>query len=165
MLQLIRFGTHGSPTNATLVLPYDIRQKSRFRAVLDDGREAAVLLPRRSILRDGDVVEGDATRVLVRAALESVSVASSPDRLLLARAAYHMGNRHVPLQIKTHCIVYQRDHVLDRMLGDLGLSVTTAILPFDPETGAYGHSSIHSHAAHDTHSHGDHEHCHHETEP
>lgn len=153
MLHLVKIGARDSVTAAVLVLPYDVRQKSRFRAVLEDGREVAVLLPRSGILRDGDVLEDEhGFRVRVRSAPESVSIASTEDPLLLTRAAYHMGNRHVPLQIDDDCLVYQHDHVLDEMLRELGMKVVSTVAPFEPESGAYanhshgnGHGRRHDH--------------------
>jgi urease accessory protein len=137
-----------NPPSASLTLPYGTRQKSRFRARLDDGREAAVILPRGTLLRDGDVlVADDGTRTRVRAEAELVSVASAPDSLSALRAAYHLGNRHVPLQITQQQLVYLHDHVLDAMLRQLGLTVTDSQLPFEPESGAYGHAHApHAHA-------------------
>ncbi|HMJ14883.1 MAG TPA: urease accessory protein UreE [Polyangiaceae bacterium] len=126
---------------ALLTLAYDARQKSRFRARLDDGREAAVLLPRGTVLRDGDVlVAEDGTLARIRAQPELVSVARAPDGIGALRAAYHLGNRHVALQITEQQLVYRHDHVLDAMLRQLGLLVTEERLPFEPEAGAYGHS-------------------------
>ncbi len=135
-------------SSASLTLPYGTRQKSRFLARLDDGREAAVILPRGSVLRDGDVlVADDGTRARVRAEAELVSVATAPDSLSALRAAYHLGNRHVPLQITEPHLVYLHDHVLDAMLRQLGLIVTDRQLPFDPESGAYGQAHVpHAHA-------------------
>jgi urease accessory protein len=137
----------GSPS-ASLTLAYDARQKSRFRARLDDGREAAVMLPHGTVLRHGDLlVAEDGTRVRVHAEPERVSVASAADALGALRAAYHLGNRHVPLQIAEQQLVYRHDHVLDAMLEQLGLQVSERLLPFEPETGAYGHShAAHAHA-------------------
>jgi urease accessory protein len=139
---------HAQSEDATLprlTLPYDSRQKSRFRAQLDDGREAAVMLPRGTVLRQGDVlVAEDGTRVCVHARAERVSVATAMDALSALRAAYHLGNRHVPLQISEERLVYAHDHVLDAMVRQLGLNLTEQMLPFEPEAGAYGHS----HASH-----------------
>lgn len=138
---------------ATLTLPYDARQKSRFRARLDDGREAAVMLPRGTVLRHGDLLMAeDGTRARVHAEPELVSVATAGDALSALRAAYHLGNRHVPLQIAEQRLIYRHDHVLDAMLQQLGLRVSERLLPFEPETGAYGHShAAPAHAAEPDH--------------
>lgn len=159
------------PVATTLTLPFDVRQKSRFRAVLDDGREASVVLPRGTVLRDGDVIAAGNVRVRVQAAPEAVSVADQGDALTLMRAAYHLGNRHVQLQIGPTALIYQHDHVLDAMVRELGLRVRSAQLKFDPEPGAYGqgghgHGRAHhghrdEHEHHDHHEHEHHEHGHH----
>lgn len=126
---------------AVLTLPFDMRQKSRFRAVLDDGREAQIVLPRGSgVLRGGELLGGpEAPVVVVLAALEPVSTASHRDPRLLARAAYHLGNRHVPLQVGGDWVRYHADHVLDAMVHSLGLRVLHEQARFEPEAGAYGH--------------------------
>jgi urease accessory protein len=134
-----------SPSD-TLTLPFDIRQKSRFKAQLDSGREIVVRLPRGSHLHDGALLEAsDGGVILVKAATEEVSRVSTPDAHLLARAAYHLGNRHVPLQIEPGRLSYLHDHVLDDMLERLGLEVVCEAAPFEPEHGAYGHGSSHGH--------------------
>ena len=94
--------------------------------------------------------------VVVRAAAEPVSEVCCGDPLLFARACYHLGNRHVPLQIDDGRLRYQHDHVLDDMLRGLGLQVGFAEAPFEPEPGAYG-GSAHGHA-HAGHGHDDHVH-------
>ena len=125
--------------DASLTLAFELRQKSRQRARLDDGTEIGLRLPRGSVLRHGDRLRaGDGRLIEVRAALEPVSAARADDPLLLTRAAYHLGNRHVPLQIDPPTLRYLHDHVLDAMLRGLGLSVTREQAPFEPEAGAYG---------------------------
>ena len=106
---------------------------------LNDGREAGLMLPRGLLLRGGDLLTtDDGSEVIeVIAAPESVSVVRCADPFLLARACYHLGNRHVPLQIMPGELRYHHDHVLDDMLRQFGLKVTFASLPFEPEAGAY----------------------------
>lgn len=135
-------------TGRTLTLPFERRRRSRQRVVLDDGSEAQLLLPRGTVLRDGDVLGGAGIgRALVRAAAEEVSVAASANAALLLRAAYHLGNRHVPVQIGPGWLRYGHDHVLDDLCRGLGLEVGSARLPFEPEAGAYaGGRHGHSHA-------------------
>lgn len=155
----------GRAPTAELELSYDARQKSRFRATLTDGREVGVLLPRGQGLRDGDLLEAeDGTVVRIRARNEAVSRVQSSDLLLLSRAAYHLGNRHMAVQISSGELRYHHDYVIDEMLQQLGLQPTFAELPFEPESGAYGsghafasHPHYHSH---DSHSHTDHSHNH-----
>src|SRR4029077_14645986 len=127
--------------------------KSRLRAFLDNGEEAGLFLERGSGLRPGDLLlAGDGGVVEVQAAPESVSTVHTPDALMLARASYHLGNRHVPLQIGTGWLRYQHDNVLDDMLLGFGLDVVIEELPFDPEGGAYVTASHHAHPH--THQHG-----------
>src|SRR5438046_881948 len=97
----------------TLTLTFEQRRRSRLLARLDDQREVALLLPRGTTLRHGDRLRAaeDATVVEVRAAAESLSVARTADPHLLTRAAYHLGNRHVPLQIGAGWLAYAHDHV------------------------------------------------------
>jgi urease accessory protein len=101
----------------------------------------ALFLPRGIELRDGDHLrdETGALTVAVRAAEETLSWARADDRLLLARAAYHLGNRHVPVQIGLDWLAYEHDHVLDGMVAELGLSVEVRRAPFEPESGGYRH--------------------------
>lgn len=155
MLRVEERALKGTPTDI-LSLPYDNRKKSRLLAVSESGREVAITLERGSTLRDGDLLVADNGEILlVRAAAESVSDATSADALLLARAAYHLGNRHVPLQIELAALRYQHDHVLDGMLRELGLQVTPRTAAFEPEGGAYtshgGHGHAHEHELADVH--------------
>lgn len=123
----------------TLTLPFDLRQKSRLRANLDNGAEVGLMLPRGTILRGGDQLRAeDGTVIRVQAAHETVSTVHVSDARLFACACYHLGNRHVPLQIGDGWLRYQHDHVLDEMLHGLGLSVACEQAPFEPEAGAYG---------------------------
>ncbi len=138
-----------------LTLPWSLRQRSRFRARLDGGREVGVLLSRGEALRDGDRLEAEDGRcVRVVAASEDVAVARSFDAHQLARACYHLGNRHVPLQIGADCVRFQPDPVLEDMLRELGLAVRRETSPFQPEPGAYGQGGHpHSHGPAHEHSH------------
>ncbi|HDH7820008.1 urease accessory protein UreE [Raoultella planticola] len=149
---------------ASLTLPIDVRVKSRIKVTLNDGREAGLLLPRGLLLRGGDVLsnEDGSEFVQIIAADEGVSVVHCDDPFTLAKACYHLGNRHVPLQIMPGELRYHHDHVLDDMLRQFGLEVTFAHLPFEPEAGAYaseshghshGHSHDHGHDHHHEHSH------------
>jgi len=135
-------------SGATLSLPIDSRIKSRLKVNLDDGREAGLFLPRGKILRNGDILRSE-QGILVRilAADEAVSTVYSSDPHLMARVCYHLGNRHVPLQIESNWVRYQHDHVLDEMVAGLGGEVTSETASFEPESGAYGGSNGgHSHA-------------------
>lgn len=156
MLRLIERLDEPVEASATVTLPFGARQKSRLRIKLDDGRDAGLILARGTVLRHGDrLLAEDNTVVLVQAAPEAVSTAFSDDPMLLARACYHLGNRHVPLQIGVTWVRYLHDHVLDTMVEQLGLRVCAEQVPFEPEAGAYGGhgASDHTHDRHD-HSHG-----------
>jgi urease accessory protein len=147
-----------------VALVYDERQKSRQKIVTSNGVTLGLFLPRGTILKQGDVLladDGSCTRV--DAAPEQLSVIESYDHFQLLRAAYHLGNRHVMLQIAPGKLAYQHDHVLDDMVRGLGLAVDCVTAPFHPEAGAYhgqggqshGHDHSHSHGhTHDGHSHG-----------
>ena len=118
-----------------LALPFDARQKSRQRARLVSGEEVAVKLPRGEILRGGDLLASSAG-----GAIEVVAV---PEKLLhieadhLARVAYHLGNRHVPVQIGARWLRIAEDHVLEELCRRLGARVSKIEAAFEPEAGAY----------------------------
>ncbi|WP_330961156.1 urease accessory protein UreE [Photobacterium sp. 53610] len=159
MIELTRFipaaERPDSHFDVTLSLPIDARIKSRLKVTLDDGRNAGLFLPRGYILRDGDLLTNDnGIAVTVLAAPELVSTVYCADPHLLARLSYHLGNRHVPLQIQPGWLRYQHDHVLDDMVHGLGGIVTVEQAPFEPESGAYGGQ----HGGHSHHHHPEHEH-------
>lgn len=149
----------GEAVTLTLTLPFDSRQRSRLRVVLSDGRAAGLALPRGSVLRGGDLLRTSEGRIVrVVAAPEAVSTARSSAQRALMRAAYHLGNRHVPLEIGDGFVRYLHDHVLDAMVRDLGLSVEAEQAPFEPEGGAYARG--HSHSFVQGHHHHPHSHDH-----
>jgi urease accessory protein len=152
----IRERADQSDGSLELTLPFEERQRSRARVRLSSGEEVALLLPRGSLLRGGDALtlsDGRALRVV--AAQETVSTVYSADAQALARAAYHLGNRHIPLEVGRGYVRYAHDHVLDGMVRELGLSVVAEQAPFEPEGGAYGrHSHSHGHSHSHSHSHG-----------
>jgi urease accessory protein len=140
LTEMVR-GAEGEPVAGVLTMPFADRRKSRLRARLDDGREVALLLPRGTVLRDGDRLRGEAGEIVaVRAAPQTLSVARTGDGLLLARAAYHLGNRHVPVEVHPGWLAYEHDHVLDGLVAELGLTVEQNTAPFEPEAGGYGHA-------------------------
>lgn len=154
MINLIKKLKNKTKENATLTLPLENRVKSRLRAVLDDGRDVGLYLERGQVLQNGDLLASeDGIIVKVIAADESVSSVSCDDAWLLARACYHLGNRHVALQIDPERIQYLHDHVLDDMLIGLGLTVKVEQAPFEPESGAYGSNAS---TASTGHEHGHH---------
>lgn len=141
----------GSKADLKISLAWEKRIKSRLRVQLDDGSEAGIFLERGTVLRGGDVLTGaTGDCVEVVAALETVSTVRPEDPLLFGRLCYHLGNRHIALEILPGRIRYLHDHVLDEMVVQLGGTVTVENAPFEPEHGAYGSSQ----PAHSTHSHG-----------
>jgi urease accessory protein len=150
-------GALGQVADLTLTLPFDERQRSRLRVTLSSGEQALLGLARGSVLRGGDLLRlSDGRVVAVVAAEESVSTARSDLPRALLRAAYHLGNRHVPLEIGEGYVRYLHDHVLDGMVRELGLSVSADRAPFEPEGGAYasGRGGHHHHAHDHHHQHG-----------
>jgi urease accessory protein len=134
---------------SSLTLPFHIRQKSRCKVALDNGQPAALSLPRGKVLRAGDLLQAeDGSVIEIKAAIEAVSTASSSSLLLLANACYHLGNRHVPLQIGNGWCRYLQDHVLDEMVRALGLEVIAEQTPFQPVDGAYGMHAVGASAGH-----------------
>lgn len=130
-----------------LSLTSERRARARLRTVLSDGTEVGILLPRGGQLRDGDgLASADGLTVRVCAAPETLSRVETEDPLALARACYHLGNRHVALQIEPNRISWLHDHVLDALVEGLGLQVQCVMAPFEPESGAYGgHAHGHGH--------------------
>ena len=151
---------------ATVTLDWDTRQKSRFDATDSHGRTLGVFLPRGTAVRGGDVlVAEDGSLVRVDAAPQPLLVVracaqhGSPFDLL--RAAYHLGNRHVQMELQPDHLKLEPDHVLADMLRQMHLIVTEEHAAFEPEAGAYaegGHG--HRHGQDHGHSHHDHDHAH-----
>jgi urease accessory protein len=132
----------------TLTLAYDARCKSRLAAALDSGEDVALVMPRGTILADGDVlVADDGSLIRVIAAPEAVLLVRASNTLTLTRAAYHLGNRHTPIEICADYLKLEADPVLEAMLTRLGAQVERATLPFHPEAGAYGGGHRHGHDA------------------
>ena len=128
-----------------LSLPFELRQKSRLRTKLASGEEAGLFLEHGSILRGGDCLRAvDGRIVLVVAADEALMQAQCTTPLELGRAAYHLGNRHVPVQIGEGWLRFQADEVLAQMLRGLKASVSEVTAPFEPEAGAYAGGHHHS---------------------
>lgn len=140
-------------------LTFDTRQKSRFRATLVSGTDIGVDLPRTGILRSGSFIateQGDLLRVDAKA--ERLMQVTAPTEFDLLKAAYHLGNRHVPLMLTSTALYFEPDHVLAEMVIGLGLQVVEIEHPFEPESGAYAQHShdhrlspikaIHSHGHH-----------------
>lgn len=127
---------------AVVELSFDTRQKSRFRAELADGTAIGVDLPRTGILRNGaliSTVQGDVLRIDAKAE-RLLQICADTDFELL-KAAYHLGNRHVPLMLTPYALYFEPDHVLAEMVKGLGLQVREVEHPFEPESGAYAQHS------------------------
>lgn len=125
-------------------LDFDARCKSRLLVRLEGGGQAALIVERGRVLRGGDRLRlEDGREIEIVAADESLLEASSDDALLIARAAYHLGNRHVAVQVLNGRLRFLADHVLGEMLEGLGLNVSALVAPFEPEGGAYGHHHAH----------------------
>ena len=146
---------------STLTLPFELRKKSRLKGKLDDGTEVGLILSRGELLRGGDYLRAENNLIIkIVAADESVSTVWHDDPHMLMRASYHLGNRHVPLQINKDWVRYEHDHVLDDMVKGLGLNVDVESAPFEPEAGAYGGGHKHGDDDDHAHSHSDHSHSH-----
>ena len=140
MLVIERRAPRAAQAQVRLVLPFDLRQRSRLRTQAENGEEVGLFLERGAQLRDGDRLLAEDGRVV-----EVVAAPESVYRIVcaegqLARMAYHLGNRHVPVQIGADWLRIARDHVLKEMLEKLGARVSEETAPFQPEGGAYaGH--------------------------
>lgn len=129
-----------SPNTDTqsIALDFDTRQKSRFRATLANGTDIGVDLPRTGILRSESYIATDDGHILkVEAQAQHLMQVSTAYAFDLLKAAYHLGNRHVPLMLTPTALYFEPDHVLAEMVVGLGLTVTDVQHPFEPESGAY----------------------------
>jgi urease accessory protein len=176
MLELVLDAADVRAPTDSLTLVFELRRRARLRARLDGGQEVGLLLDRGLSLKHGQrLATRDGSLVVeVRARAELLSTVSTTDPHLLARVAYHLGNRHVPLQIEPGQVSYQHDHVLDGLVHELGLHAHTVERPFEPEAGGYssgghrhdhddhghdrGHGHDHDHGHDHGHSHGHHHH-------
>ncbi|MBD2613657.1 urease accessory protein UreE [Nostoc punctiforme FACHB-252] len=136
----IKPANYDTVVSLTLALTAEERTRSRHRFETEDGKVVFLHLPRGTVLHDGDIVQDEASNNLMRitAKPELVMTAFAETPLLLLRAAYHLGNRHVPVEITPTYLRLCSDAVLRTMLEQLGLEVKEEILPFQPELGAYG---------------------------
>lgn len=137
---------------AELPLPFEYRQKSRFRTRMPDGEDVGWFIDRGQPLRGGDGLQAeDGRTVRIVAAPEPLLHVTAADAITLNRAAYHLGNRHVALQVGDGWLRLLDDYVLADMLAQLGVHAAPITAPFEPEAGAYGGGHHHSH----TGGHGD----------
>lgn len=173
MLQISKCITGGKGLASALVkraptveLDWDVRQKSRFDATDSTGRALGVFLPRGTLVRGGDVLvaeDGSLIRVLAapQEVLRITACTEHGSPFDLTRAAYHLGNRHVPIELQPDHLKIEPDHVLADMLRAMHMTVVTVQEAFEPEGGAYS-SQGHAHTAHPHagHTHGAHSHDH-----
>ena len=163
MLEVVLDAADTRRPNDSLTLVFELRRRARLRARLDSGAEVGLLLERGLSLKHGQrLATKDGSLVVeVRARAELLSTVETADRHLLTRAAYHLGNRHVPLQVEPGRLSYQHDHVLDGLMHELGLHAHVVERPFEPEGGGYSGGHRHSHDHDHDHAHGhDHDHGH-----
>jgi urease accessory protein len=153
MLTATQFADASKPATETLELTFDRREKSRQQAQLRGGDSIGISLRPGTVLQHGAKLEASDGRVIeIVASEESVLQVTAPSTDALARIAYHIGNRHVPLQVVNGALQLLPDHVLRAMIERLGGSVETIEARFTPEPGAYGHSHVHH--SHDDMGHG-----------
>ena len=150
---------------STVELDWDVRQKSRFDCTDSQGRHLGVFLPRGVVARGGDVlVAEDGSLIRVIAAPQPVLVITHCTEhgtpFDLTRAAYHLGNRHVPIELKPDHLKIEPDHVLAGMLGSMHLIVKKELASFEPEGGAYSAGTHAAHGPFAPHDDHDHEHDH-----
>jgi urease accessory protein len=138
MFKLTEVSDNETQADDVLCLSFEDRQKKRQAALTKGGVQVGLFLPRTQSLRSGSVLRGeDGFKVRIEAAQEKLSVARCSDPLKFARTCYHLGNRHIALQILPGELRYLADHVLDQMLAGMGINVEHQQLAFEPESGAY----------------------------
>ena len=151
---------------STITLDWDTRQKSRFDTTDSAGRQLGVFLPRGTVVRGGDVLvaeDGSLLRVVAapQDVLRITACTEHGSPFDLTRAAYHLGNRHVPIELQPDHLKIEPDHVLADMLRAMHMTVVAVSEPFEPESGAYGDHGGHAHGGHSHGGHGhDHAHSH-----
>ena len=146
MIAIERFADHDAAPVDRIEMTFDARCRSRFRITSAQGHECGVFLERGTVLRGGDKLLADDGRVFeVVAAPESLMEAVSTDPLLIAKAAYHLGNRHVAVHLLPDRLRFSADAVLGAMVHGLGLEVSAVDAAFEPESGAYGSHGGHAH--------------------
>ena len=170
--KLIRHGHGLAPVllkrATSITLDWDVRQKSRFESTDSAGRQVGVFLQRGQVVRGGDVLVGeDGSLVKVQAAPQAVlritHCTAHGTPFDLTRAAYHLGNRHVPIELQADHLKIEPDHVLADMLRSMHLIVNEVHESFEPENGAYGEHGGGHHHGHDhggSHGHDHHSHAH-----
>jgi urease accessory protein len=145
----------------TLILNFQDRTRGRLRVVTKSGQDAGIFLERGKVLQEGDVLQSECgQQVRVVCETEEVAEAKAADWQTFARCCYHLGNRHVPLQVGDKWLRIKPDHVLEEMVELLGLTVKRTSAAFCPEQGAYAGGHSHGHHSHDHDHDHDHDHSH-----
>jgi urease accessory protein len=136
---------------ATVCLPFDLRSRARLRACLNTGEDVAIVLPRGSFMREGAVISSADGSFIVKvlASDEELLEVRAADAFGLLKAAYHLGNRHVQLQVLPDCLRLPYDYVLAEMVERMGAKAVKVFASFDPEVGAYSGAPSGHHAAHE----------------
>lgn len=146
MIAIEKFADHHEVATDQIELSFDARCRSRLRVHSAHGQDCGIFLERGTVLRGGDKLLGaDGTVFEVIAAPEALMEASGPDPLAIAKAAYHLGNRHVAVHLMPDRIRFAADAVLGEMVQGLGLQVLAISDAFEPERGAYGAHGGHAH--------------------
>ncbi len=147
MLTFKQFKYHDIDADVDFILPLtaEERTRSRYKFTLADGKEIFLRLPRGTVLHNGDILTDESQSNFIRivAKPEPVLTVVAHTPLLLLRAAYHLGNRHVPVEITPNYLRLSPDSVLQTMLEKLGLEIKDEVVPFQPELGAYGNHHAH----------------------
>jgi urease accessory protein len=134
----------------SLTLDFDERHRRRFRLTADQGDDILLDLPEAIAIADGDGLQLEDGRWLkVQAAAEKLVEIRHQDRMQLMRLAWHLGNRHLPTEIRDHVLMIRPDHVIEDMLCGFGADLKTVQAAFQPEGGAYGHGHHHKHHHHE----------------
>jgi urease accessory protein len=137
----------------TLTLDFDARHRRRIRLTADHGEDILLDLPKAVAMADGDGLQlDDGNWLRIKAAAESVVEVRHADRQQLMRLAWHLGNRHLPTDIRGNILLIRPDHVIEDMLIGFGAELLKIKGPFQPEGGAYG-SGQHTHHHHEEHEH------------
>ncbi|MDJ0694659.1 urease accessory protein UreE [Mastigocoleus sp. MO_188.B34] len=133
--------------NFTLSLSAEERTRSRHRFATEEGEIVCLRLPRGTVLQDSDILLDETKNYLAKiiAKPEEVITVYADRNIDLIKAAYHLGNRHVPLEITTNYLRLSPDPVLRKMLESFNLKIKKETVPFQPQKGAYEHQVWHAH--------------------
>lgn len=148
MLKVVEYMTEfvGLTADDSVTLDYDDRKRGRFKSVTDSGEEIGFFLDRGKVLQQGQALKTECGKtILIIAKPELLTVAKCDDWLVFAKCCYHLGNRHVPIQVGERCLRFKPDHVLEDMVHLHGMETSQKECPFNPESGAYKGGGHHHH--------------------